>query len=623
MQLDDLINKLKIASDAYYNSDPIMSDDEYDELIELLKQQDPEHEFLSQVGSAVSGPWPKRKHRTFMGSLNKVNTKVDLLKWSQENYDDQMAPLYCVSEKYDGSTVVATYEKGKFVALTTRGDGIEGEDITPNADKLGVPTEIPDFSGDLRGEAMLRTSLFEQHFRPAGYKNPRNAANGKVRDQKGDDLIRHLDIYWFNVIPTDRDFTTESDKWNFLRSHNLLQRDQWPYFLDENYLWKVYEEYVDGKRAALDYEIDGLVVKIDNLELQESRGLTSGRPKGSIAVKFPSESKITILKEVIWTRGLTGRLGPIGLLEPVGIGGVTVSRVSLCNLDEVNRLGIAVGDQVLVSRRNDVIPKVEKLVAKAEDRIEIKPPENCSICEEELSQDGVWFVCSNLDCQGQTYGDLMNWLKTLKIKGIGPSVLRGLIDEGVTDPFELHRASLETFTKATGSEKTSQKLFDAVQAVKEIDLSTFLTGLNIKSLGKTNGRRLEKKFKELDKVLAAKVEDFEKIEGIKTNAKHIHAGLASNKDLITKLMQVIEIAKPQTGLFTDLTFCITGELSKPRPKVADWIKSLGGEVKSGVSKNLDYLVTNDSNSNSSKTKKAKKYEVKIISEKELAELAEK
>jgi DNA ligase (NAD+) len=346
-------------------------------------------------------------------------------------------------------------------------------------------------------------------------------------------------------------------------------------------------------------------------------GSQDNRPKGAVAFKFPAVKKTTVLKAVEWGRGLTGRISPVGILNPVNLGGTTVTRVSLCNLDEIKRLGVAIGDTVMVSRRNDVIPKVEAVVTQAPDRKAIDIPEKCMECGESLGREGVYLICANLDCQGETYGNLMTWLKTVGIKGIGPAVLREMIGLGITDPAKLHLAPREIYNIAAKSEKTGEKLFEVVRAVKSIRLGTFLSALNIKSLGTTNGQRLEKEFKTLDAVMGCSIEQLEKIPGIKTNAKLMHAGLTAKVELIEQLASIVDIdSLEMSGPLAGISVCITGELSVPRPKLGEWIRSLGGEVKSGVSAGLTYLVTNEPNSGSAKNKRADDLKIRKLSEEE-------
>ena len=611
---------------------------------------------MQKIGAKVNhfSAWPKHQHQNLIGSLNKVTNFEDFHKWANEKGTE-----FCLSPKYDGSTVVATYKEGKLISLATRGDGTIGENITPNAQLIqNVPSQINSkFSGEVRGEAILSNSAFEQFFEPLGYKNPRNAANGKLRDTSKDLLLEHIEVKWFDFLPSAPAnlvalITTESQKWEFLRT--LGFNSDYPAVVSGlGKMWEEYEHYLNGKRGELDYEIDGLVVKVNDLDLQVSLGVTSNRPKGAIAIKFPPVQKTTLVEDIVWQRGLTGRINPVGILKPVDLGGVTVSKVSLCGIDEINRLDVAIGDEVLVSRRNDVIPKIEKVVkrentnqmctnlkcfkrfvgenltkcpecktsVKTLARVKTQPPRFCKICRDELIKDGAYLICVNLSCQGEIYGSLMTWVKELDLKGFGPAVIRNLISHGVTDIDKLYQAPESTFALASNSEKTGKKLKSIIDSAKEIRLSKFLSGLKISSLGTTNGQRLEKHFKTLDAVLNASISDFEQVEGIKTNAKKIFEGLQTRRDLIDKLMDVLTIFNlDESGPLAGKTICVTGDLSVARSKFHDWVKNLGGEIKTSVSKKLDYLVTNTPDSGTSKNQKADKYGIPKMTEDHLYQL---
>ena len=547
--LNRLVTYLQKCDKAYYNGSPLISNTDYDRLRDKLAKLAPKHPYLKGVGaSAPKSGRSKIKHQSLIGSLNKCKTKEEFLEWASDKGDE-----FCLTEKYDGSTVVARYEDGALISLTTRGDGQIGEDVTDNALRFGVPDLLTeDFSGEIRGEAILRLSIFNEFFAPAGYRNARNTANGKVRDQKDDPLIDKIEIMWFDIVPADdTKIESEEQKWSFLGSFLKFDRNACYSIMTAKQVWKAFEYYKSSKRDRLDYEIDGLVVKVNNLDLQESFGVSNNRPKGTIAIKFPAEEKPTYLSDITWKRGLTGIVAPTGLLKPIDIGGVTIRRVSLCGIDEIERLDISIGDKVLVSRRNDVIPKVERVLDRnptkqvcknldcnlifiAENlprckecdgplktvvRLKTRPPHRCKDCGSDLVKNKAYIICANLECQGEVYGSLMTWIQRLNIKGIGQSALRDLIAHGVTDVAKLYEADQDLFERACRSKKIGTKLFQVVQDSKDIRLGVMLSALCIPSLGRTNGTRLEKEFNTLDGVLEATVEEFQGIRGIKTNAK--------------------------------------------------------------------------------------------------------
>jgi DNA ligase (NAD+) len=639
-----IVKHLENANKAYYNGTPIMSDADFDALRDKLEEINPNHPFLSKTGTpAPTEGWPTHTHKAFMGSLKKIAPdpnnpllqRQEWLKWAEDKGDS-----FLLSEKYDGSTVVATYKDGELETLATRGDGEKGENITPNARQIiGVPPSLKSiiyertplegkgypstFSGEIRGEALLFKTMFEKCFAPAGYKNPRNAANGKIRDSKHDPLKSLISVCWFDVLPWNFEFKTELEKWQFLCAAGLSTTYPEGTQTAEQ-IWETFVGYRGTMRDTMDYEIDGLVVKINDLDLQESFGMVSNRPKGAIALKFPHVEKDTTVLDIVWGRGLTGVITPVAHLAPVDIGGVTITKASLCGIEEIKRLNVAVGDKVVVSRRNDVIPKIERVLQRVNAR-DTKQPSDCSECNEPLARNGAYLMCLNLGCHGEIFGNLMSWIKEHKIKGLGPSIVRGLISQGVTDVHGLYTATPATYAIACNSEKNGLKRYTAVQASsKQMRLSAFLSALNITALGTTNGQRLEKEFKTLDGVLVATVEALQGVPGIKTNARKIHKGLEGANGLIKALRGFLEILDlDESGVFAGKSFCVTGELSVPREKLHDWIQENGGETKTGVGKTLSYLVTNNPGSETGKNKKADKYGIPKITEKELYKMGGK
>ena len=359
---NDIAQLLQKASDAYYGgATAIMSDQEFDSLRDKLASLAPDHPFLKTVGAPIKiSAWPKRKHAYFAGSLAKVNTGEEYNNWR-----DGKSGVVQISHKLDGSTIVLTYEKGKLLHAVTRGDGETGEDITQNVVKMtNVKEELPvPFSGVLRGEMMLTKKAYQDHFQPRGYKNPRNAANGCARDKKGNGLLQHIKVIYFDLKADSWHMDNEQVKAKFVGSMGLEYVHADYRTIDQ--VWDYFEQF---DRDSLPYEIDGLVVKIADISTQLSFGVTDGRPKGQVAIKFAAETADTVLNDITWQVGLSGRITPVAELEPVDLGGVTISRSTLNNLDYIQALDVAVGDVILLARANDVIPKVVKVLDRSKRR---------------------------------------------------------------------------------------------------------------------------------------------------------------------------------------------------------------------------------------------------------------
>jgi DNA ligase (NAD+) len=615
--LEEEILQLVRWEKAYYEGIPLISDAEYDSvrdrIVERIKKENPGHSYLASVGAKVSdgGNWPKFKHTEVMGSLFKVNSYEEFMKWAKPKGNK-----FFLAEKADGWTLAAYFKQGKLQTLATRGDGEIGDDVTPNAKfftNVKLNLSLP-FTGIIRGEGIIHLDDFDKHFAPSGASNPRNAA-GKIRDTKNDGLKKFITVKWFDIIG-DQNFNTWGEKFDYLQKLGL---ETIPYVdnLSAEQTWERYLDYSSAKRSKLNYWIDGLVIRIADLKNHDALGIVDRRPKGSIAIKFPSIGVQTTLIAVEINRGLAGRLTPVGIINPVIIDGTTVTRVSMHGLDWIEAMGLAIGDTVEVAKKGDIIPQITQKIADGTKRTPIIFPTHCPLCNDVLVRNGAYIECQNkTTCAGETYGAIAKWLQKVDIKGIGDSILLELIKE-VKDIDQLYEADATAFVRATGgSQKTGKKIWKELHSKKEISLAVFLSALHVASLGSTNGQRLAAHFKTLDGVMAATEDDLRKIPGISENASKMIEGLKRKAKTIDKLRKLLDIQEIKQGIFTGQSFCITGKCSKPRNEIEDWIKSLGGVVK-GVDKGLTYLVTDDATSGSAKNQKADKYGVKKISEQDL------
>lgn len=621
--LEQEIAKLRRWEDAYYNGTPLVPDATYDAerdaILERIKKEAPNHPYLDEVGAPVpdGNIWPKFTHPEVMGSLFKVTSEEEFKKWAAKKGD-----RFFLSEKADGCTIVAYYEQGKLVSLATRGDGVTGEDITANARYFeNVRLKLPiKFSGTLRGEGIIFIDRFETHFAPLGMANPRNAASGKARDTKNPELKRLMTVKWFDVLSNEVDFKSWEDKFEFLNKKLELETISYYPKLTVEQAWGIFEDYAKGKRKKLNYWIDGLVCRVSDLAAHDAFGVTDKRPKGSIAIKFPSFGVESTLVGFEISRGLSGRMAPVGLITPVLIDGTTVARVSLHGPDWIEQMGLAIGDRVEVAKAGDIIPQIVRKIEEAKGRKLIEFPKNCPLCSVKLTRNGAYIECQNKNCDGETYGAIAKWLEKVDIKGIGDAILESLLKQ-VKDVADLYEADVDVFIKAASSEKTGKKLFKAIQDSRTMSLAIFLSALHIDSLGTTNGQRIANHFKTLDAVMAASEDALKGIDGIDNNASKIHQGLQRKKKLIARLSKLLDIEEVTEGAFSGLSFCITGKLpsGKKRTEVEAWIKQHGGVVK-GVDKDLTYLITDDPTSGSSKNQKADKYGIKKITEDQLYDL---
>lgn len=356
VQPPSLEGRIQAARDAYYNGTPTVSDEQYDAWVDELRKLSPTSPAVTAIGAPVpdTSEWKKARHGFVMGSLDKVNTPDELAEWAR-TYNTlpptRGIPALFVTEKLDGISIHLRYEDGKLVQAITRGDGTTGEDITRNVLLMqNVQTSIAGFTGSIRGEVVLLKSDHRAHF--ADYANPRNAASGvsKRYDGKG---CEHLTVIPYQVVE-GRDFTTEAEQLEWLGAQGF-QLPDWSVTHNPAEVWLRYQQ---GHRDALDYDIDGLVVRVNDIARQQSFGDKDGRPRAAVAFKFAPAARETTLRRIEWQVGGTGRLTPVAVFDPVNLLGAVVTNASVYNVKYIRDLGLTIGARIVVARGGDVIPKV-------------------------------------------------------------------------------------------------------------------------------------------------------------------------------------------------------------------------------------------------------------------------
>ena len=619
VRLADLVRS---AKHAYYNTDcPIMSDDEYDEFEEKLKAIDPNNPALG-VGAAVVSEWKKAMHDIPMSSLSKCKTTAAITQWVNDRAFAFLKKGMFHSDKLDGLSVEIKYKVGNLVQAITRGDGETGEDITVNVMKMhGVVATLPlPITGSLRGEIILLRENHKKHF-PI-YKNPRNAASGisKRYDGLGCEFI---DVFFYDAIIDGREFMSEGDKFDFIKNDLSLQTPTYGVVTGAASgeiiasLIAVWQTYQSSTRDTLPYDIDGIVVRVNDIPSQVALGTTNLVPKGAIAFKFPSDEATTTIRSIEKSVGNTGTITPVAIYDPVHLMGVTNTRASLYNWGYIKELGIDVGAVVTVLRAGDVIPRVEAL-EKGTGTV-AQPPMTCPECGAKTAMRGDFCVCTNMmSCPAQVSGRIKNWVNRLNLLDVGVGLIDKLVEKkmvkSVADLYRLTERDLVTIDRMGWS--SAKKVVDIIEQKKNVTIEKLLGSLTIQMIGESTITALtDAGHTTLEGIFAmseSKLSMVPKIGWVK--AQKLYEGLRANKALIDELLSLGVTIKSRTGCLAGKSFQFTGTMKNKRALLKELVENNGGTIKSGSS--LSYLVVADPNSNSSKNVAARKNGTKCISEDE-------
>lgn len=614
------IKQLEKASKTYYAGNPIMTDAEFDAAIIELRENDPGHPFLKRIGAPVPGT-VKVKHRMSMGSLSNANNEKEFLNWTPKVKED-----ICLSHKLDGSSLELVYEDGSFIQAITRGDGEYGEDVTRNVLRSGnVPLSIHESIVSVRCECLIHVEEWEEYFE--GDANPRNSAAGTLRRHDGHNA-EYLHFYAFDaMIDTDCDDPVFCEGFLFEGDilHTLTEWFKIPGYATSNDLVALIEwfKYAEKNRDKLPYEIDGIVAKIDDRNQSESMGVKDGRPRGQIAMKFKPRGAETVLRNVVWQVGHTGSLTPVGEVDAVVVGGTTIRRVTLCNMEEIIRLNVGIGDTVEVVRAGDVIPKITRQVRAGETRKTIKLPKKCPVCGARVGKDAVKAFCMNRECEGKSFSRIMTWIKKRNILNLGEAVVRSLgakkIDELYFDT-PLHAwANLEVGNGRLG-EKRAKKVVEAIEKSRSVSLPDFLGSIGITGMGRSLCKVIcdnRLNLNTIDDILAIKPKQISTLNGIgPTRAFGFCNWLSENQEEVENLASFMKFKGTQDtkgGVFDGETICFTGKGPEPRAVMRELAEVAGALVSNKVSNTTTILVITDINSTSSKAVNAKKMGIKLIS----------
>jgi len=661
-RMKQLVEQLNHHNYMYYTMDrPEITDVDYDRLYDELVRLEQETGTVlpdsptQRVGGEILQGFEEHRHLARLWSLDKAQSEDDLDAWyarvtklvneyNRTHPDDPLPePSLSVELKYDGLTLNLTYDHGVLVQASTRGNGVAGEGILAQAKTIrSIPLSIPYRDGviEVQGEGLMYLSVLAKYNETAEepLKNARNAAAGALRNQNpAVTAERRLDAFFYNIGYSDRPlFQNHQEMVQFLRDNQFKVN---PYIVFCDTLAEVKAELskIVSRRHDLDYLIDGAVIKLTDMRTREVLGYTEKFPRWAIAYKFEAEEATTILREVTWEVGRTGKITPVALVEPVDIGGVTVQRCTLNNIGDIERKNVkhALGALVYIRRSNDVIPEILGKVTEEADGEEIRYPEACPTCGTELVQRGAHLFCDNsLGCKPQIIARLAHFASrdAMDIESFSVMTADQLYDElNVRDPADLFYLRFEELIQLERfGEKKAQKLLDALDKCKKRDLASFLFALGIPNTGKTTTKALADHFRSLDAIRKATYDDLIVIHDVGTIVAESIVGYFADERVVDSIDRMLaagvepfvveQATAPVDGMFNGKTVVLTGSLQKlTRDEASKLLEQAGAKVSGSVSKKTDFVIAGESAG--SKLKKAQDLGVAVLTEDEfLAEV---
>jgi DNA ligase (NAD+) len=659
-EVEDLREKLRYHEYRYHVlDDPEISDAAYDRMLVRLKEIEAEHPELITADSPtvrVGGP-PREgfqtvQHARAMLSLDNAFSFDALREWDKRVREGsgQEKIEYIAEHKFDGLSISLQYEDGVLTRGVTRGDGTTGEDVTPNVKTIrSVPLRVDgaalkkaklpaDF--EVRGEIMMTRKSFEALNRAqeqAGGKifaNARSAAAGATRVlDPSITAARKLDFFAYYLFVDGKvPFAKHSESLQALKQLRFRASDDWKLCAGIEAVVAYCEDW-DARREKLPYEIDGVVIKVNSTGIQNELGFTSRAPRWAIAYKYPAAQETTVVNEIRVQVGRTGALTPVAFLEPVQVGGVTVSRSTLHNMDEIERLGLQVGDTVLIERAGEVIPHILKVMKEGKNRKPFRMPKNCPECGSAIhkAEDEVAYRCVNAACPAKRKESLLHFASrhAMNIDGLGDKIVDQLVDKGlvkdVADLYALKEGEVAGLERM--AEKSAQNLLEEIEASKKNSLARLIYALGMRFVGERTGQLLAEHFSSLEELAEAKEEVLVEVSEVGPKVAASIAEFfseAANRQLIKKLHRAgvrptAEKRQVKSDKFAGKSFVFTGGLAnRSREDAGEIVKQHGGVVSGSVSKKTSYVVVGTDPG--SKYDKAKELGVPILTELEFERL---
>jgi len=646
-RIDWLAEQIAYHSDLYYNQAKTeIPDSEFDALWDELKQLDAMHPQLQRVGAEIDPGTVKVDHMFSMRSLNKGTADEDIDHFVRES--SLGATRFISQPKLDGSALSLEYRKGRLVRAATRGSGNRGEDVTKNARRVeNVPSTLgAEVDVHIRGEVVMRKSTFEERYADVS-PNPRNLAAGALRQKKAEGKANASDLVF---LAYDAKFPDEPSRHPDSSPPPAANNDSeilsWltetagvipaPWIITESIepseltsgLCNETEKWT-SQRDDYEFEIDGLVFKVDNLSKRELLGMTAHHPRWALAWKFPPEEATSVLLHVDWQTGRTGTITPVARIAPQRVGGVTVENTTLHNLGEVERLDIHIGDKIKIVRRGDVIPKIEASLGPATqqdlegrihadgepfdgllpDRIPIQAPSLCPACDGPVEIEGAFIRCIDVNCVARMGRSILYYCRALEMDGVGEKLVDQLLAErlitGIAGLYELDEAKLLSLERM--GQKSASNVLNEINKTRSMTFSKFLQALGLPGIGPELAFAIAVHFQQPAVMMAwveesqeqpERLQELTALEGVgDIVALQLRDGINIRSNAIENLLSHLSIQAEQEkidqGPFVGMTFCVTGTLSEPRKSIQSRIKAAGGKVVGSVSGNLSVLVVGE------------------------------